>query len=239
MKVNLVVSADYIDKEKIKGKSVVVIDMLRATSVIVTAIKNGCNQAIPVLTVEEALDIAKKDKNNIILGGERKAVKIEGFDCSNSPLEYKTDIINNKTLVITTSNGTRAIKGSAEAKNIFIGSMLNAKAVANKLIEVGQDVVIVNAGTDGEFSIDDFICSGYIINCLIDKLSEGDVELADIASTAYHLYNSHQDITSFIKFAKHYRRIINLGLQADLEYCCQKDITDVVPEYAEGIIKCS
>ncbi|KYH34346.1 putative 2-phosphosulfolactate phosphatase [Clostridium tepidiprofundi DSM 19306] len=235
MNIDLIVSADVIDKKKIKGKSVVVIDMLRATSVIVTAIKNGCREVIPVLTIDEALSLAQKYKD-IILGGERNAVKIKGFHCSNSPLEYKEDVVKGKRLVITTSNGTRAIRGASDGDNIFIGSMLNGKAVAHRLKEVGQDVVIINAGTNGEFSIDDFICSGYIISCLKECL-EGNIELTDIASTAYHIYSSHTDIISFIKYAKHYKTITDLGLKEDLEYCCSKDVTDVVPEYIDGIIK--
>lgn len=236
MKVDLIASADDIKEHKIKNKSVVVIDMLRATSVIITAIKNGCREVIPVLTVEEAIHETKENKEKIILGGERKALKIEGFDCSNSPLEYKEKIVKGKTLVITTSNGTRAIKGSEGAKNILIGAMINAKSVAEKLARLENDVVIVNAGTCGEFSIDDFICSGYIINCIVENNQTEDIELTDIASTAHYIYKSNNDIMSFIKYAKHYKTIIDLGLKEDLEYCCKKDIIDIVPEYRGGRI---
>lgn len=234
MKVDLIISADDIKQEKVIGKTIVVIDMLRATSVITTAISNGCNAVIPVLTIEEAIEIARKDRKKYILGGERKALKIEGFDCANSPLEYKRSVVENKTLVITTSNGTRAIKGSLGAKDIFIGALINAKAVANKLLNINNDVVIVNAGTGGQFSMDDFICSGYIINCLLKE--KQDIELADISKTAYYVYKENPDILEFIKYASHYKRMEELNLKKDLDYCCRKDIIDIVPTYENGII---
>ncbi|WP_234117149.1 2-phosphosulfolactate phosphatase family protein [Clostridium hydrogenum] len=233
MKIDLIISADDIKKDKMIGKSAVVIDMLRATSVITTAINNGCTRVIPVLTIEEALETAKKVKEDVILGGERKGLKINGFDFSNSPLEYKTEIVQGKTLVMTTTNGTKAIRGSLTAKHILIGSVLNARAVAERLIELKKDVVIVNAGTYGEFSIDDFICSGYIINCLKEKT---DAELSDVAITANYVYENNKDIKEFTKLAKHYKRIVELGLEDDFEYCCQKDTIKVVPEFLDGEI---
>jgi len=233
MKIDIIVSADDIKKEKIRNKTVVVIDMLRATSVIITAMNNGCNGVIPVLTVDDAADIVRNSKEEFMLGGERDALKIEGFHYSNSPLEYTRDTIEGKTLVMTTTNGTKAIKGCIGADSILIGAIINAKATASRIVELNKDVVIVNAGTYGEFSIDDFLCSGYIIDCVI-KLVE--TELSDIAITSHYIYKNNEDIQTFIKYASHYKRITELGLKADLEYCCRKDIIDKVPEYKNGII---
>jgi len=233
MKIDLIISAEDIKEEKVLNKSAVVIDMLRATSVITTAMNNGCKRVIPVLTIDEALETAKNIKEDVVLGGERKGLKIDGFDFSNSPLEYSKDIIQGKTLVMTTTNGTKAIRGSIGASNIFIGSVLNAKAVAEKLFKLKNDVVIVNAGTYGQFSIDDFICSGYIISCLKEIT---DVELSDVAITANYVYENNKDIKSFAKFAKHYKRIMELNLEEDFEYCCKKDVTKVVPEFVDDAI---
>lgn len=233
MNIDIIISADDIKEEKIKGKSIVVIDILRATSVITTAINNGCTEVIPVIKIEEALEKVKHNRENYILGGERKALKIEGFDCSNSPLEYEQKVVKDKTLVITTSNGTRAIKGSLSAKDILIGALINGKAVSEKLISLKNDVVIVNSGTDGQFSIDDFICSGYIINCIAKN---EEVKLTDIAEVAKYLYdkNPNMELTSE---AKHFKRLMSLGLADDLEYCYKKDIVNIVPQYKDGIIK--
>lgn len=231
MKIDLIISADDIKKEKVLHKSAVVIDMLRATSVITTAMNNGCKRVIPVLTIDEALETAKNIKEEVILGGERKGLKIDGFDFSNSPLEYSRDVIGGKTLIMTTTNGTKAIRGSIGASSILIGSVLNARAVAEKLLKLKDDVVIVNAGTYGQFSIDDFICSGYIINCLKEMTA---VELSDVAITANYVYENNSDIKSFAKFAKHYKRIMELNLQEDFEYCCKKDTIKIVPEFVDG-----
>lgn len=233
MKIDIIVSADDIRKEKIENKTVVVIDMLRATSVIVTAMNNGCKGVIPVLTVEEVAQIVKNSKEEFMLGGERNALKIEGFHYSNSPLEYTRDNIQGKTLVMTTTNGTKAIKGCIGASSILIGAMINAKAIAKRIVELNKDIVLVNAGTYGEFSIDDFLCSGYIINCVLKEI---EVELSDIAVTSHYIYKNNEDIYSFIKYASHYNKIRSLGLEADLEYCCRKDIIEIVPEYRDGII---
>ena len=186
-----------------------------------------------VLTVDAAAAIVRNSKEEFMLGGERDALKIEGFNYSNSSLEYTRDTIEGKTLVMTTTNGTKAIKGCVGASSILIGAMLNAKSIARRLVELNKDVVIVNAGTYGEFSIDDFLCSGYIIDCVI-KLVE--TELSDIAITSHYIYKNNEDIFSFIKYASHYKRITELGLTADLEYCCRKDIIDNVPEYKNEII---
>jgi 2-phosphosulfolactate phosphatase len=233
MKIDIIISASDIKKEKIENKTVVVVDMLRATSVITTAMNNGCKGVIPVLTVEDAAEVVRNSKEDFVLGGERNALKIDGFHYSNSPLEFIRETIEGKTLVMTTTNGTKAIKGCIGASSILIGAMINAKATAKKIVELNKDVVIVNAGTYGEFSIDDFLCSGYIIDCVLEALQ---AELSDIAITSHYIYKNNEDIHSFIKYASHYKRITELGLLEDLEYCCTKDIIDIVPEYKDGII---
>ncbi|MCY6355276.1 2-phosphosulfolactate phosphatase family protein [Clostridium sp. ZS2-4] len=233
MKIDIIISNEDIKEEKIKDKTVIIVDMLRATSVIVTALKNGCREVIPVVDIEEAKAIVKDNRENYVLGGERNAIKIEGFDFSNSPLEYKEDIAKDKILVMTTTNGTKAINKAVSARSMLIGALINAEAVAKRAVELNNDVVVINAGTYGEFSIDDFICSGYIVDCII-KLAA--VKLSDIAVTAHYIYEQNQDILSFIKKAKHYNTLIKLGLEKDLEYCCQKDIIDMVPEFKDGKI---
>jgi 2-phosphosulfolactate phosphatase len=230
MKVDIIISADDINECKIKDKIVVIIDMFRATSVIVTALSNGCKEVIPYLTIEETLEHAKKfDRKDYILGGERRAIKIEGFDLSNSPLEYTEDVVKNKSILITTTNGTKTLTKSVSAKRIFIGAMLNAKAVAQKLIELNEDVVIINAGTNGNFSMDDYICSGYIVNEMLSY--DKNLELTDIAKTSNSIYESNRDILSYVKESTHYSVMKSLKLDNDIEYCTKKNIIDIVPEY--------
>ncbi len=234
MKVDVIISAEHIKEGELQDKVAIVIDMLRATSVIVTALHNGAKKVVPFLQIEEAFKYSKESVDKVLLGGERNALKIEGFNLSNSPLEYDKSTVKGNVVAITTTNGTRAIKGCSGATNIFIAAMLNAKAISEKLLAMNKDVVIVNAGTYGQFSMDDFICAGYIIDCMKEKKS--DIELTDIATTAKYIYDNNKDIESFIKGARHYNVIKSLGLEKDLEYCMQKDITDIVPEFINGYI---
>lgn len=236
MNIDVVISAQHIKPEKFKDRIVVVIDVLRATSVMVTALNNGCDKIIPVKEIEEAIDIASKDKNKYLLGGERGGIKIDKFDFSNSPLDYIEDIVKGKSLIMTTTNGTRAIKNSEEAEKIFIGALINGRVVAEKLAKLNKDVTFVNAGTDGEFSMDDFITSGYIINCLRD-IMKNHCTLTDIAKTSEYVYINNPSIISFVKDALHYKRMKELRYNEDLRYCLSKDLINIVPEYKDGEIK--
>lgn len=239
MHIDVIISADDIKEEKLKDKVVVIIDVLRATSVMVTALNNGCKKIIPVREVEEALELASQDKENNLLGGERDGIKLEGFHFSNSPLDYTREVIEGKNLIMTTTNGTRAIKNSEKAEEILIAAMINGRAVAEKLIELKKDVVFVNAGTYGQFSMDDFITCGYIINCLKESLEakEKSISLSDIAITAQYIYAANPDIHSFVKEAAHYKRMQHLKYNEDLSYCFTKDIVDIVPVYKAGELK--
>lgn len=229
MNIDVIISADHIKEEYLNNKIVVVIDMLRATSVIITALANKAKRVIPMLTVEEAFEKQKEFLEKGIeplLGGERRAVKIDGFDFTNSPLEYTEENVKGKNIILSTTNGTRAINLSLKAKKILIGAMINAEAVANSLSKEDTDIVFINSGTNGEFSMDDFICSGYIISLLCKKHT---YNLSDISKTAKYIYESNTNILDYIKDARHYNILKELNLEKDLEYCCRKSIIDIVP----------
>lgn len=235
MKIDIIISADDIIESKLENKIAVVIDMFRATSVIVTALNNGCEEVIPFLTIEETLESSEElNREEYILGGERRAVKIDGFDLSNSPLEYTKEVVEDKKVLITTTNGTRTLTKSNSAKRIIIAAMINAKAVADKLLEINEDVVIINAGTNGNFSMDDYICSGYIINEMLKV--DNKIELTDISKTANMIYENNSDIISYVKEATHYSVMKSLELDNDIEYCIKKSIVNNVPEYKDGKI---
>ena len=237
MKIDVIISANHIDEEALRGKVAVVIDMLRATSVITTALANGANKVIPVVSVEKAFEIAAEIKasgEEVLLGGERNALKIEGFDFSNSPLEFKKEIVEGKNVIMTTTNGTRALNLCAKADKVIVASMLNGQAVAQYLKDEDKEIIFVNSGTNGQFSGDDFICAGYMISELTKFC---DTELTDIAKTAKYIYENNEDITSFIKDVKHYGILKNLGLEEDLKYCSTKEFTDLVFEFNDGEIK--
>lgn len=233
MNIRLMPRVEDIVPENIAGSNAIVIDMLRATSVITTALYNGAEGVIPVLEVKEALTMRDK-YHNAVLGGERKGLKIEGFDLGNSPLEYTRENVKGRIIVMTTSNGTRAIKGCLGAGHIYIGSMLNGRAAAIRASS-DDDISIVCAGTLGKFSLDDFICAGYIIDELL-KIKK--YELDDISFAAHYMYAMNRDdVEGIIKNAYHYNYLASIGLTDDLKYCCNKGILNIVPQYYDGIIK--
>ncbi|HBM80035.1 MAG: 2-phosphosulfolactate phosphatase [Clostridiales bacterium] len=234
MNIKLMPRVEDIKDEYVLNTDAIVIDMLRATSVIATAINNGAKQVIPVLETKDAINMREK-YDDVVLGGERKGLKIPGFDVGNSPLEYTKEFIKGKTLIITTSNGTRAINGCAKAKHIYIGSMVNGPAVAKKASEGDADISIACAGTLGRFSLDDFICAGYIID---ELLAIKKYDLDDISFTAHYVYiKNKDDVEGFIKNASHYNYLLSIGMGEDIKYCCQKSIINIVPEYINGSIK--
>ena len=233
MYIDLITTGDQVTIDYVKNTTAVVVDVLRATSVIITALKNGAKSVVPVISVEEALNTRKK-LENVILGGERKARKIEGFDLSNSPEEYSHTAVHDKNVIITTTNGTKAITKSSAASHVYIGGFLNAKAVAKRAHQERDNVVFVNAGTGGKFSMDDFIASGAMIKEMVEL---GDCDLSDLAQTALMIYENYQDIYSYIEKANHYQVLVELGLEEDIRYCIQKDVFDLVPEYKNGIIR--
>jgi 2-phosphosulfolactate phosphatase len=239
MKINLIPSIDYIRENDIKGKVVVIIDVLRATSVIATALANGAKEIFPVIEVEEAYS---RKTENTLLGGERKALKIEGFDLSNSPLDYKKELVGGKTIILSTTNGTKAIHYSMkeQAKEVITGSMLNAKAVAGYLAESDSDVAILCAGTYGEFSLDDFICAGKIIYESTNKNDR--IQLDDFSTVAVLAYEANKtSILEYVSNASHYKYLLSIGLKQDVEYCFSEDFIDLVPKisYCNGSIKIS
>jgi 2-phosphosulfolactate phosphatase len=232
MKIRLMPRVEDIDEREIAGSNVIVIDVLRATSVIVTALNNGARGVIPVLSPEEAFKVRDRVGESAVLGGERKGVRIEGFDGGNSPLEYTKEFIGGKTLITTTSNGTRAIRGCSGAECIFTGSFLNGRSAAKAA--AGLDISIVCAGTLGKFSLDDFLCAGYIIECLLNM---NDYELDDISFLAYHTYaGNSSSLESFIKNAAHSRYLTSLGMEKDVYYCLERDAIHIAPIYKDGII---
>ena len=232
MNLKLWPTVDFINEEELRGKTVVVIDVLRATSVITTALQNGASGVVVKVEVDDALKL-KDDET--LLGGERKAQKIDGFDLSNSPLEYTRERVQNKKIVLTTTNGTKTIHRAALADKIYIGSILNGRAVANVLAREGKDIIIACAGTQGNFSLDDFICAGKII---YDLYSINKINMDDFAASAYLAYRDNKnDMISYIKMASHYKYLISLGLKKDIDFCFTEDIIEIVPEVRNGYIK--
>ena len=235
MKVDLCPTAGLVKDYELQGKTAIVIDVLRATSCIITALANGCEKVIPVYTPEDAFKYQEQDKPKFLLGGERKSVKIPGFDLGNSPLEYQKLDYSGKAVVITTTNGTRAIKEAETSENLLIGSILNAQAVAMKALDLGKPLTLICSGTRDQFSLDDFITAGVIIKELssLDK----EIALSDFAQTALLAFKAFDwSLLEGLKNSVHGRDLLKLGLVRDLAFCSQRNKYNVVGKYENNEI---
>ena len=233
IEIDVVSSARCVNVENIYGSTPVVIDVLRATSVMVTAFEYGVKEIIPVLTPEEAFHIKSSFKTEVLLGGERNAEVIPGFDYDNSPYSYMNSEVKGKTLVMTTTNGTSAIKAAESAGEIFIASFLNAIAVVDK-IKMSKVIALICSGTNGEYTIEDGLCAGYII----EKLSKiAEISLSDFAHLVYSFYlHSKQNVKGAASVARHYKVLEQKGFYRDLECCFKTDVSEIVPVYRDGVI---
>ena len=232
MKVDIIFTADEVSQEKTKGKICVVIDVLRATSVMITALHNGAEKIFPfkdIKTIQERCENLK----NIIKCGERNALKIDGFDLGNSPLEFTKEKVFGKDIYMSTTNGTKAVENSLSAEKIIICSFLNIKSVSEKLLEYKKDVVIVCAGTNGKFSLDDTLCAGLIIK---EMQKHTEIQMNDVLLAAVRISESHEDIKDILKGSTHYERLLSLGFEKDMEHIFSLNKYSIVPEYKNGYI---
>lgn len=219
------------------GKIAVVIDVLRATSVITTALSNGAREVVPVKTIEEAQSLyAQLEPTMTLRGGERHALKIEGFDFGNSPLEYTKERVGGKTVILTTTNGTNAINNVKGADEVVLACFRNAAAVAHHLVETSQcggstNIVIVCAGTEGRFSLDDGLCAGLLIDLLQQK---AEVELDDLGILVHHYYHENKaNLLAALSGCFHLKRLISLGFESDVRFCLETNCASAVPVFAD------
>jgi 2-phosphosulfolactate phosphatase len=219
-------------------QEVVVIDVLRATSVMVHAMSQGALEIIPVVTLEEAIQMAKIfPQGSILLGGERESKKIPGFDLGNSPKEYVAERVKGKKLILTTTNGTKAFHLVSSGKEILVGSFFNIGAIAQRCIESDRDLLIFPSGDEGNFSLEDTLCGGMLID-LITKKGRKPTCLTDASECAKILYQGFEDnLSDAFRLSHHGKELISHGFGDDLLYCAQIDMTDIVPEFKAGVIR--
>lgn len=220
--------------EDLAGRVAVVIDVLRATTTICTALENGADTVVPVLTPEEARQVAADNpERRFLLGGERKAVLIPGFHYGNSPLEYTESRVKGRPILFTTTNGTRAIRGAAGADQVYIASFLNAPAIARELERLERNVAICCAGTHDQFSLEDTACAGAILGLLSGPGST--LETNDMGQVAREIFRRYDGrLADLLHLSEHGQNLLKLGLQEDLLFCAQLGTTTLLPRFVEG-----
>lgn len=205
---------------------VVVIDIFRATSAIVTAFYNGVSKMIPVSTVEEAREY---QRNGFMAAAERDGEVIEGFELGNSPFGYMNNKVKGKTIAISTTNGTQAIEASRKCSKIIIGSFLNIDVVCEYLMSQKKDVVLLCAGWKNKFNLEDTVFAGAVVENLTNAKNNYQVD-CDSAIAAKHLYNlAKNDLFKFLSDSSHRKRLAKLDLERDIKYCLTPNQCPVIP----------
>jgi 2-phosphosulfolactate phosphatase len=211
---------------------VVVIDVFRATSTMVTALHNGCREIIPVASLSEALTLAARSKE-VLLAGERNTQKPAHFDLGNSPREFTPQRVGGKRIVLTTTNGTRALRGIHNARGTLLASFLNIQAVASYLEQLSHDVLFYCAGNDGQFSLEDTLCASWLISELCAKTS--DWQCSDAAHWSLRALgdsgskDQKETILQWAAQSAHARRLAANSLQEDVAFCLQWAAFEDVP----------
>ena len=212
---------------------VVIIDVLRATSTIATALYNGAKSIIPVDSVAECIRIGKQIDS--ITAGERDGKIAEGLEQGNSPFEYPKEFIRDKTLVLTTTNGTKLLHMALDksAKAIITGSFSNLSAVCDFLLEQKQHVILGCAAWKNRVNIEDTLFAGAVID-RIGKQFSINCDSSQMATAMYK--EAKADMVEFMKKKKasHYQRLSGFGLEKDIRYCLTEDLANVLVIYEEG-----
>lgn len=211
---------------------VVAIDVLRATSAICTAFHYGVKKIIPVSTLDEAIEYRD---NGFFVAAERKGKVVSGFDYGNSPYTYMNDDLVGETLVLTTTNGTKAINIAKAVDHLLIGSFINLDALCNYLIKLNKNVLLLGSGWQNKFCLEDTICAGAIADQLLN--SRNFISANDSSVAAKYLYLSARDnYFGYLKASSHRKRLKKLNLNRDIKYCLTPNQTNVVPKREDNYL---
>jgi 2-phosphosulfolactate phosphatase len=219
------------------GVTAVVLDVVRASTTIVVALAGGARAVIPVGTPDEARALGRDGHvGPALIGGERGGAPPPGFDHGNSPSEYSPDRVRGRTVVFTTTNGTRALLALDGASRIAVGGFVNAAAVARWVVAEPGDVLLVCAGERGRFCLEDAVCAGL----LVSRLATADGALTDAARAARALWDRYaDDLEAMLVDATWAQALVGQGRGADLPLCVALDVHDVVPVLRDGALVAS
>jgi len=208
----------------LEGKIVVVVDVLRATTCMITALAHKVDRIIPVSTLKEAADYRNK---GYIVCAERDGRRAEGFDLGNSPFGFMDPELQGRTVVMTTTNGTKSIVLSKHAEQVVIGAFVNISALKRFLALTGKDVVIVCAGWKDRINAEDTLFAGALCDAMSGVYQPAN-DAVLLATTAYICHRENLKI--FLARTSHYSRLMRLGLEEDIDFCLKHDLYQVIPK---------
>ncbi len=221
--IDVCLSPELMHLYDVSDRTVVVVDILRATSCMVTAFAHGVGSITPFADLSECKDMKSK---GYITSGERDGKKVPGFDMGNSPFEYMSENIAGKKIAFTTTNGTQAIEKAKGAKKIVIGSFLNLSSVVKYLLFGNSSILVVCAGWKGKVNLEDTLFAGAIVEKMKNQLEPD----CDAPLAAQHLYNQAKgDMVKFLSNSSHVKRLHRLNINKDIEFCLTPDQYSIVP----------
>jgi 2-phosphosulfolactate phosphatase len=228
--IDVCLSPDLMHLYQVCDQTVVVVDILRATSCMTTAFAHGIKSITPFADLQDCLSLKSK---GYFTAGERDGKKVDGFDLGNSPFEYMHSHLRGQKIAFTTTNGSRAIIKSAGARDIIIGSFLNLSAVVTFLRKVPNNILIVCSGWKGKINLEDTLYAGG----LVENLKNEFCHACDAPIIAQNLYRSGRDnLREFLKDSSHVRRLHNLNIHKDIDFCLTEDRYDVVPFIKDNVL---
>jgi 2-phosphosulfolactate phosphatase len=235
MKIEAYFTAAEVDPAALPEATVVVVDVIRATTTIVEALANGARGIYPTPSTEEAVKLAHSlGREDTLLCGERKGQKVQGFDLGNSPREFTREAVGGKRLVMSTTNGTRALAVAQAGARLLPCAFTNLSAVAAALA-AEPSVVVVCSGRENRFAYEDVLCAGHLIERLTQG-EEGAHELNDAARAARALGSARKPTKKFMTMTDGGRALIEIGLGDDLDICADVDRHGVVAEMRDRAI---
>ncbi|MNK30626.1 putative 2-phosphosulfolactate phosphatase [compost metagenome] len=223
-KIEVCLTPALLDLYAIESSIVVVIDILRATSSITYGIENGAEAIIPVMNVEDCLNYGDK---GYLLAAERNGEVVAGYDFGNSPFSYTAEKVAGKTIVLTTTNGTKAMHLAQErAHQVIVGSFLNLTSVCDYLKKENKDVLLLCAGWKDNFNLEDTLFAGAVVGQLQKDFSVGD----DSSVAALDMYQlAKGNLREYLKKSSHSHRLIKLNIEEDVQFCLKVDVCKTIP----------
>ncbi|MGK7391544.1 MAG: 2-phosphosulfolactate phosphatase [Candidatus Cyclobacteriaceae bacterium M2_1C_046] len=222
-KIDVCLSPQLLGLYDLEGRIVVVVDILRATSCMVSAFGHGIRSIIPFADADACLQMRR---SGYIVAGERNGKKIEGFDLGNSPLHYVEDEFTGEKLAMTTTNGTVAINSSREAKELLIGAFLNLSALTEYLKTKTEDILILCAGWKGKVNLEDTLFAGALVNNLKNEC-ECECDAPQLAETVW--LSAKHDPMGYLRSSSHVQRLKNLDIEEDIEFCLTLNAYNLIP----------
>lgn len=241
MKINLYLTPLPFSNSSLENKTVIVIDVLRSSTSICTALNAGARAVIPTTGPGEAGEMWTKIGGDMaILAGEQNGVRIENFQLGNSPIEFTKETVENKYVIMATTNGTPVFNKVTNTSVVISGALVNISKVSDMVAQENKDLVIACSGKEGQFSFEDTICGGMLISLLAEKFDK-DISVNDAGNLAMLLYRTNKEkLKESIRQSEHGKFLESIGYSEDIAFASEIDSIPVLPILKDGqlILKC-